>query len=690
MPEKYLHTNRLSNQKSPYLLQHAHNPVDWYPWGEEAFAAAYRQDKPIFLSIGYATCHWCHVMEKESFENEEIAALLNRTFICIKVDREELPEVDSLYMEFAQTMMAGAGGWPLNLILTPKLQPFFASTYLPPHNTSTMIGLVEAIERITQIWYSSDRERIEEQAQHLVEVFTKNIHERGNTLPTIELFHTTADHLFRLADPVYGGLRGAPKFPIPYQNSFMLLYSAMQKDSRALFLVDRTIDMILRGGIYDKLGGGIARYSIDEQWCIPHFEKMLYDNALFAQACLELWQATKRARARYGCEATLDYLLRDMSDDSGGFFSAEDADSSGKEGAFYTWKPREISSVLGDVEARLFCEYFDVTEQGNFDGRSVLFCKNSLDEFAAKHKLDPLLFSQKLDVWCKELFLIRQKRPHPFKDDKILTSWNGLTIFTMATAAAALDIEKYRQAAEQAAHFIQENMWKNGVLARRWRDGAALFQAGLDEYAFLIRGLLRLFETGCGTHWLAWAIELTDILSRNFKADAGAFYEADGSDRSLLLRKCSYSDGAEPSGNAIHCENLLRLHQITQLPRYLQEAEDILRAVQQFAENYPPGYIYHAMNIQRYYDKQAPTIVVALNKDKQFFNEIRCLLFSGFISNFSVIWRQLDDPLRKEYLSVVDQQEPIGDKTTLYICRKGYCQQPVNELSAILEAIHKL
>jgi uncharacterized protein YyaL (SSP411 family) len=690
MSEKNLHTNRLSSQKSPYLQQHAHNPVDWYPWGEEAFRAADREDKPIFLSIGYATCHWCHVMEKESFENDEVAQALNENFICIKVDREELPEVDSLYMEFAQTMMEGAGGWPLNLILTPRLEPFFASTYLPPHNTATMIGLIEVLARIVHKWHSPERAGIEAQAELLVEVFAKNIHERGDSLPALALSHATADHLFRLADPIYGGIRGAPKFPIPYQNSFMLLYSSMQKDSRALFLVERTIEMILQGGIYDQLGGGIARYSIDEKWCIPHFEKMLYDNALFAQACLELWQATKKSSARHGCEATLDYILRDMRDSLGGFYSAEDADSAGKEGLFYTWTPQEIAAILGAEDARLFCEYFDVTAQGNFDGRNVLFCKESLLQFSAKRHLDPILFPQQLARWSKQLFAVRAGRPHPFKDDKILASWNGLAIFTMATAAAALNEEKYQQAAEQAAEFIQDHMWKNGLLARRWREGASLFHAGLDEYAFLIRGLLRLFEVGAGTHWLIWAIELSDILSRNFKAEEGAFYESDGADRSLLLRKCSYTDGAEPSGNAIHCENLLRLYQITQQPRYLHEAEDILRAVRQFAENYPPGYIYHAMNIQRYWDKQAPTLVVALNGEKQFFKEIRGLLFSTFIANQTVIWRSVDDPLRKDYLSCVDQQVPIDGKTTLYICRQGYCQKPLNELSEILEAIHKL
>jgi uncharacterized protein YyaL (SSP411 family) len=691
MAKKNLHTNRLIQQKSPYLLQHAHNPVDWYPWGDEAFSAASAQDKPIFLSIGYATCHWCHVMEKETFENEEIAQLLNQHFINIKVDREELPEVDSLYMEFAQTMMAGAAGWPLNLMLMPRrLEPFFAATYLPAYTTGNQMGLQDVIQQIVMIWRSPEREVLELHAHRIVEVFAENIHERGAQLPPKELFSLTAEHLFRLADPVYGGIRGAPKFPIPYQNSFMLRYSAVQKDSRALFLISKTIEMILRGGLFDQLGGGISRYSVDEKWHIPHFEKMLYDNALFAEACIELWQLSKSAIGLRGCHATLQYILRDMQQSEGGFFSAEDADSEGKEGAFYTWTPSEIANHLPHEEAELFCRYYNITPQGNFEGRNVLFAKESLQEFAALYQLDEEEFGHSLERDKDLLFRIREGRPHPFKDDKILTAWNGLTIYSFATAAAAFSMPLYKKAAEDAASFIYENMWQNGQLARRWRDGSALFRANLEEYAFLIRGLLRLFEIGSASKWLAWAIELTEILEKQFKAESGAFYESDGSDRSLLLRKCSYTDGAEPSGNAIHCENLLRLYGMTFDNSYRAAAEDILKAVWHFAENYPPGYIYHAMNVQRYYDKNAPTIIVALGKKREYFADIRQALFGKFLPSANIVWKEEGDKLLVESAPNMAQYQAQKEATTLYICRQGRCDKPVTGLHGILQAIQQL
>jgi len=379
-----------------------------------------------------------------------------------------------------------------------------------------------------------------------------------------------------------------------------------------------------------------------------------------------------------------------MTHPQGGFYSAEDAESAGKEGSFYTWTPSEVATILEPEGTRLFCELFNIAEHGNFEGKCVLYRTTSIEKFAEKHGLNPLDFSRKLEEWLQRLFMEREKRPHPSKDDKILSSWNGLMIYTLALAGAAFGEEKYLVAAERAAQFIQEQMWANGLLARRWREGSALFTAGLDEYGFMIRGLLRLFEIGRGTHWLVWAMDLADILSKNFKAEGGAFYDTDGSDGNLLLRKCTYTDGAEPSGNAIHCENLLRLHQITQLPRYRGEAQDILRAVQPFAQNYPPGYIYHEMNIHHYWDKQAPTIIVALNEQQQFFSEIRSLLFGSFFYHHAIIWRRPNDTLLGHCLPWVSQYEPLAGKTTLYICHQGRCEKPLNEISDMIEAIHKL
>jgi uncharacterized protein len=690
MAEHHLYTNRLIREKSPYLLQHAHNPVDWYPWGKEAFDAAKEFDKPIFLSIGYATCHWCHVMEKESFENVEVAHMMNDIFVNIKVDREELPEVDSLYMEFAQSMMAGAAGWPLNVILTPELQPFFAVTYLPPQSSHGLMGLADLIVRIREVWKEEDRERVLEQASKIVEAFAENIHLRGDHIPAKEQIENTGELLFKMADPVYGGMKGMPKFPIGYQSNFMLRYSSMVKDSRALFIVERTLDMMQRGGIYDHLGGGFSRYSVDERWLVPHFEKMLYDNALLAYSYLETWQVTKKNIYRMICEEIIDYVLREMTHPLGGFFSAQDADSEGHEGYFYTWTLDEVRNILGREESVLFCEFYNITGEGNFEGRNILNTKVRLDEFAARRGVDAQELATLFGMQKQILWKARERRVHPFKDDKILSSWNGLMIFSMIEAGCAFNEKRYIEGALHAAQFIKRNMWKNGALIRRWREGEALFSAGLDEYAFLIKCLISLFEASCGTEWLEWAIEMTDILQEQFKAENGAFYQTDGGDASLILRKTQFSDGAEPSGNAVHCENLLRLYNLTLDSEYLAQAEDVFKAVSKYIDNYAPGYAYHLMNLIRYYDRHAITAVIALNEKEQLRDELRQIFYHNFIPHKGLIWRRENDEPLFTLIPYVEKQVPIDGKTTLYLCQKGVCQKPLTEFSEMIEAIHKL
>jgi uncharacterized protein YyaL (SSP411 family) len=463
-----LYTNRLVNEKSPYLLQHAHNPVDWYPWGEEAFKAAKDQDRPIFLSIGYATCHWCHVMEQESFQSVEVAKLMNDTFINIKIDREEKPEVDSLYMEFAQAMMSGGAGWPLNVILTPDLLPFFAATYLPADSTRGFLGMKQLALRIRQIWEDpEERENVIAQAGKIVDVFATHIHAEGEKLPDQSQIKEAAEILFKTADPVYGGTKGAPKFPIGIQACFLLRLVKAASDSRALFYVERTLEMMHRGGIYDHIGGGFSRYTVDERWLVPHFEKMLYDNAILARAYLEAWEFTRQHFYREVVEEILGYIMRDMTHEKGGFFSAEDADSEGHEGWFYTWNWDQIHSVLGP-DAPLFCDVYGVTPGGNFEGRNILHMRASLDEYAAQHRLEPGTLRKILKEMRQKLFEVRQQRPHPSKDDKILTAWNGLMIYAFAEAGTVLNKPEYHEVAEKAALFIQENLWNTAApLARK-------------------------------------------------------------------------------------------------------------------------------------------------------------------------------------------------------------------------------
>ncbi len=690
MQDKLRYTNRLIHQKSPYLQQHAHNPVDWYPWGDEAFAAAKEADKPIFLSIGYSTCHWCHVMEKESFENEEIASKLNEAFINIKMDREEHPYLDNIYMDFAQSLMSGASGWPLNVILTPDLKPLFAATYLPPHTRTGLMGLSELINRINEVWEGEERERILLQADKILDIFSETIHIRGEEFPPKEFIGETIEILFKISDPAHGGIKGVPKFPIGYQYNLFLHYYATMKDSRALFIAERTLDLMHRGGIYDHLGGGFSRYSVDEMWLVPHFEKMLYDNALLVFSYLELWQVSKKEAYKEICEEIVAYVLRDLASPLGGFYSAEDADSEGKEGKFYLWSLEEIQNILGKEESRLFCDYFHISSSGNFEGKNILHTPEKIEEFCNRRQLDPVSVLDRVRLQKKILWKAREQRIHPSKDQKIITSWNGLMIHSLAQAGCAFKNPKYLEAAVKAAGFIRSQLWKEDILLRRWCDGEAKFLAGIDDYAFLIQGLLSLFETDQGTEWLLWAFRLTHILEKKFKVDQGAFFQTDDREENVILRKAHFSDGAEPSGNSIHCENLLRLYQLTFDPSFLEQAEDILKAVKNYLENYAPGYTYSIINLNRYYNEHAPTLIISLNKENEHYEQIKKAIFESFIPHKAVIWRREEDQELLDLIPSLKERQPKDHKTTLYICHKGDCQKPLNDLDSILKAIEKL
>jgi uncharacterized protein YyaL (SSP411 family) len=680
MEEEKQFTNRLSKEKSPYLLQHAHNPVDWYPWGKEAFVAAERYNKPIFLSIGYATCHWCHVMEQESFKDPEVAAVLNNAFICIKIDREELPEVDNLYMELAQAIIWGTAGWPLNLILTPELKPFFASTYLPKRSTRGVVGIIELTEKIHELWNGEERQRLVLQADHIMGVLKSQVHTHGDELPKEGLLGQTAEILFKIADSVWGGMRGAPKFPLGYQANFLLRYFARSNDARALFLVEKTQEMMHRGGIYDHLGGGFHRYSTDEYWRVPHFEKMLYDNAILAFAYLETWKVTRRPFYKEVCLQILRYVARDMRHEEGGFYSAEDADSDGIEGLFYTWTRSEVLSILGKDEGELFCEFYGVFDPGIVEGRNVLYETSSLEEFAEKmnHPVDEL--KERFQLAKMKLFRERTERLTPFKDDKVLTSWNGLMIHAFAQAGFYFQDKNLQEIAVQAAHFICKALMHEGLLMRRYRDGEVRFPAGFDDYACMIYAFLSLFETGMGKEWLVKAEEFALFAKEHFKAPDGAFFQVSKDDTEMLVHKCRFSDGAEPSGNAIHAENLLRLWQITGKEDYLRQAEDIFRAVRYFVDTYPLGYCYHLIALLRYFDPKKALCVIAFNKENEWKEEIVEMLTKA--TSFHICFMFLDEP--------TPEHPVIEGKTTMYLCYDGVCKAPLYDKQAILEQIKKL
>jgi hypothetical protein len=688
MPEEQQPVNRLIHEKSPYLLQHANNPVDWYPWGQEAFDAARAQDKPIFLSIGYATCHWCHVMEEESFRDREVARVLNETFISVKVDREEHPEVDSLYMEFAQTMIIGSAGWPLNLILTPDLKPFFAATYLPKNNAKGLIGLTELAKKIGQLWQSEDKERLVSQADKLVEIVRARVHISGEEMPFEERIMDTAEILFRIADPIYGGMKGAPKFPLGYQGLFLLRYFIRYQENRALFLAEKTLEMMHRGGIYDHVGGGFSRYSVDEKWMIPHFEKMLYDNALLADAYLEAWRVTGRELYQNVAHEVLEYILRNLSHSEGGFYSAEDADSQGVEGLFYTWTLEEIERVLTPEETELFSEYYGVNEDFNFHDRCVPYIDSSLEEYAEYRGIDIEELDSILSAARQKLFTERQKRVHPLKDDKIITAWNGLAIGALARAGFYFREPDYLSAAVSTARFIRTHLFLDGKLERRYRGGDARFPATLEDYAFLIQGLISLYEAGTGSEWLTWALELTAILERDFKGPEGAFYQTDGKDPHVLIRKCHFADGAEPSGNAVHAENLLRLAEITGKKEYAMQAEDIFRAACRYIDSYPLGYCYQLMALLRYYDTKRATITIALNDKGELREDIIDALVHKVMPHHSIVWRQKAG--ESEEFTKTFGPFPVTDKTCVTICHEGVCGKPLDSRDQIIDALRKL
>jgi uncharacterized protein len=675
---KPLYTNRLIHERSPYLLQHAHNPVDWYPWGEEAFEAAKREEKPVFLSIGYATCHWCQVMEKESFENVAIARLMNDTFINIKVDREEHPEIDSVYMEISQILMTTPGGWPLNVILTSDLKPFFAVTYLPPNSQGGLIGFDEFLRIIQQLWQGEEKQYLIQQADRLVELFQNAAKYTGEEIPNEENLEMAIELLFEMVDPIFGGIKGALKFPLAYHIDFLLNLSRLKKDSRALFYSELTLDMMAKGGIYDQLGGGFSRYSTDEKWHIPHFEKMLYDNALLAKVYLHAWQYTQKEKYRQICTEIITYLLERLADPQGGFYAAEGADSEEQEGRFYTWTKEEIEKVLPPEESAFICSYFNVTKEGNFEGRNVFYITSPLQEF-------PVAFDQVRQKLLKQ----RNLRQPPTKDKKVLTSWNGLTIDAGIRIASAFKLLDLRAQILTTADFIWETLWTGDLLLHRYCDGDARFSGSLDDYAFLIQGYLSLFEEGEGTLWLERALILTEILENQFKAKEGAFFLT-GEKEPILLRKCEFYDSAEPSGNAVHCENLLRLHQMTEGDKYLQAAEDILKATKESMEAYPPGCTYHLLSLARYLNKKRATLLIALDEKKTYEKEIKSFLSSLFLPHLVTIWKQKGDSLFDQLLPNFSDREPFDQTTTFFLFQEGRCIEALNEWPKIRQTIEQL
>jgi len=689
-------TNRLASEKSPYLLQHAHNPVNWYAWGPEAFEKAKKEDKPILLSIGYSTCHWCHVMEEESFENTRTAEIMNEHFISIKVDREERPDLDHVYMGYVMAT-TGSGGWPMTVFLTPDKKPFYGGTYFPPEDRFGMPGFPNLLKFIADAW-KNRREEIVKSADSAVSYLQAERQASGTgpgSLTADRLLSDGSEQLAERFDPHWGGFGRAPKFPMGHALSYLLRVWNRGKNPKALEMVEITLQKMSEGGLMDQLGGGFHRYSTDERWFLPHFEKMLYDQALLTRAYLEAYQATGDARYAKVAKGTLDYVLREMTSPDGAFFSAQDADSPDpedpskkREGAYYVWKEEEIRKILPEKEAGIILYRYGASKEGNvtqdpqeeFKSQNVLFIAHSLPETASHFKMGEKETEIILDKSKGILLKYRLKRPAPHLDDKILADWNGLMISAFAMASTILDEPRYQEAAAKAADFISSRLTdKQGTLLHRYRDHEARIAATLDDYAFMGEAYLELYEASFDERWLKKALETAQAMIQFFwdEKEGGFFLTSHGAERLITRPKVAY-DGAVPSGNSVATLNLLRLNRLTGNRRFQEYAEKNLKVFSEEMSAQPTGFC--QMLIAMDFAKgPSYEIILAAEKSDGIFQAMRRELYSRFIPNKTVLWNRTG----KEY-------PPVGGKTTAYICRNYACELPVTDLDQMKKILGEI
>jgi hypothetical protein len=686
--------NRLIHESSPYLLQHATNPVDWYPWGQDAFEKARKENKPIFLSIGYSTCHWCHVMEHESFADEEVAALLNKYFVSVKVDREERPDIDQVYMAVTQTM-TGRGGWPNNIFLTPDKQPFFAGTYFPKETRWGLPGLMELLPKVAEIW-QNDRENVLKSAQKITDLLAGTGNPSPGNAPDHSLLVKTRNLLADVFDTEYGGFGQAPKFPTPHILTFLLRRYHQNDDAQALAMVEKTLTRMRLGGIHDHIGFGFHRYSTDSHWLVPHFEKMLYDQALLAMAYTEAYQATGKEFYARTVREILAYILRDMTSNEGGFYSAEDADSEGVEGKFYLWTLPQIQKILGKEETETFKKIYNLEANGNFTspeaaqatGSNILHLKKVLPDLAAELGVPEKQLRRRLEENREKLFKVRKKRVHPFKDDKILTDWNGLMIAALARAGQVLNEPRYTAAAVRAADFLMRKLRdKNGRLVKRYRKGIAGLPAHLDDYAFVVWGFLELYEATLETIYLQEAIRLNDQMLKHFwdQQSGGLFMTADDSEK-LLIRNKEIYDGAIPSGNSAAALNLLRLGHMTGREDYLKKAEGISRAFAESVNRYPLGHA-HLMVALDYALNPNYEVVIAGQPGAKDTRAMLTALRKPFLPGKVVLLRPADKKAAAEIIRMAPYTEfmiPKDRRATAYVCTNFVCKLPTTDISQML------
>jgi uncharacterized protein YyaL (SSP411 family) len=666
--------NRLANEKSPYLLQHAYNPVNWFPWSDEAFQKAKSEDNPIFLSIGYSTCHWCHVMERESFEDEEVARFLNEYFISIKVDREERPDIDHIYMSVCQTL-TGHGGWPLTVIMTPDKKPFFAGTYFPKQDRYGMPGIISVLASVHDAW-TDRRDDLLKTGEQITGLLKEGNGKSSGSL-SAKVIHDAYNQFDRIFDWVFGGFGSAPKFPSPHNLFLLLRYWIAYEDNNALDMVIKTLDSMYNGGIFDHIGFGFSRYSTDRKWLVPHFEKMLYDNALLSMTYLEAFQATGNEKYATIAREIFEYIKRDMTSPEGAFYSAEDADSEGVEGLFYLWSKDEIISILGKNDGEQFCEAYDITESGNFEGRNIpnlINTKSPDRDFVNK---------------CREkLFYVREKRIHPFKDDKILTAWNALMIASLAMGGRILSDNSLTDMAKKAVKFIEVHLTRDDKrLLARYRDGEAAIPAYLDDYAYLAWAYLELYQTTFEPVFLKKAIEINANMKDLFwdTENSGFFLYGNDAEELITRPKDAY-DGAMPSGNSVAAANLLRIARITGENALIEDYESVITYFTKQISQSPTGFT-HMLTTQLSYLQPSQEVIIVTDGKNSLSNPLIKVLRDSFRPFTTVVLYGRDFQELKDLIPFISGYPTAPDKPLAYVCSNFACEKPVTNVEEFQQSL---
>lgn len=668
--------NKLINEKSPYLFQHAYNPVNWYSWGEEAFEKAKAEDKPIFLSIGYSTCHWCHVMEHESFENNESADILNKHFVSIKVDREERPDVDAVYMSVCMSMN-GSGGWPMTIIMTPDQKPFFSATYLPKTSRYGLMGLDELLLSITELW-DKERDKLTYSAEKISDFISKQDKKNiAYDLPSKEIITNGADILKKNFDSKNGGYGSAPKFPTPHNMLFLMKYSQLEDDKFAVQSVMKTLTQMYRGGIFDHIGGGFSRYSTDEKWLVPHFEKMLYDNALLIYSYVNAYQITEKLLFKQVAVKTINYVFSELNHENGGFFCGQDADSDGVEGKYYVFYPDEIKSVLGESDGKIFCDRYDITENGNFEDKSIPnLLKN--EDYEVQDK--------SIEEMSKKLFDYRIKRTKLHKDDKILVSWNALMIVALSKAYQIIGDKSYLNSAEKSIDFIEKNLVQSdGKLMVRWRDGESAGDGKIDDYAFYAWALLEIYDATFNLDYLKRAGEYAQIMcDRFFDEKEGGFYLYSDDGEQLISRPKEVYDGAIPSGNSVAAFVLEKLFSLTAINSWGEKSKKQMCFLASNINEYPAGYSFSIISMMKVLYPTENLVCVSNEDDIE--NKLHQFLKTHKKTDIDIIIKKQSNEAELKIIAPYTSEYEIPTQGTMYyLCKNGACLAPVNDLNKLFD-----